>query len=69
MLLGDTAIASTILDRLLYHSHVLNLGRVSYRLREKRYAGIFSSHHLLCAAAEKSDDNYAGCRNTWPPGH
>ena len=32
-LLGDTVIASAILDRLLHHSHVLNIRGESYRLR------------------------------------
>ena len=56
--LGDTVIASAILDRLLHHSHVLNIRGESYRLREKRHAGLFSSHHLLGAAAENGNDNY-----------
>ena len=46
-LLGGTVIASAILDRLLYHSHVINIRGESYRLREKPNAGLFSSHHLL----------------------
>ena len=46
-LLGDTVIASAILDRLLHHSHILNIRGESYRLREKRQAGLFSSHHVL----------------------
>ena len=45
-LLGDTVIASAILDRLLHHSHVLNIRGESYRLREKRQAGLFPSQHL-----------------------
>ena len=57
-LLGDTVIASAILDRLLHHSHVLNIRGESYRLREKRHAGLFSSHHLLGAGAENGNDNY-----------
>ena len=48
-LLGDAVIASAVLDRLLHHSHVLNIPGESYRLREKRQAGLFSSHHLLGA--------------------
>ena len=35
-LLGDTVIATAILDRLLHHSHVLNIRGESYRLRDKR---------------------------------
>ena len=38
-LLGDTVIASAVLDRLLHHSHVLNIRGESFRLREKRQAG------------------------------
>ena len=41
--LGDTVIASAILDRLLHHSHVLNIRGESYRLREKRQAGLFTA--------------------------
>ena len=32
-LLGDTVIATAILDRQLHHSHVLNIGGENYRLR------------------------------------
>ena len=56
-LLGDTVIASAILDRLLHHSHVLNIRGESYRLREKRHAGLFSSHRLLAAASGNGKDN------------
>jgi len=44
--LGDTVIATAILDRLLHHSHVLNIRGESYRLREKKRAGLFGSAHL-----------------------
>jgi hypothetical protein len=33
-------IATAILDRLLHHSHVLNIRGESYRLREKKQAGL-----------------------------
>ena len=61
-LLGDTVIASAILDRLLHHSHVLNIRGESYRLKEKRQAGLFSSHQVVGigpgeAGAIKSLDN------------
>jgi DNA replication protein DnaC len=39
---GDPVIASALLDRLLHHSHVLNIRGESYRLKEKREAGLFS---------------------------
>ena len=57
-LLGDTVIASAVLDRLLHHSHVLNIRGESYRLREKRQAGLFPSQQLLNAAPEEAGGNY-----------
>ena len=39
-LLGDSVIAAAILDRLLHHSHVLNIRGESYRLAEKRAEGL-----------------------------
>lgn len=39
--LGDAVVATAILDRLLHHSHVLNIRGESYRLREKKRAGLF----------------------------
>src|SRR5215813_5458436 len=39
--LGDAVIATAILDRLLHHSHLLNIRGESYRLREKKQAGLF----------------------------
>ncbi len=39
--LGDPIIATAILDRLLHHSHIVNIRGHSYRLREKRRAGLF----------------------------
>ena len=53
-----TVIASAVLDRLLHHSHILNIRGESYRLKEKRQAGLFSSHHVLRSTPEESDDNY-----------
>ncbi len=41
--LGDSVIAAAILDRLLHHSHVLNIRGESYRLREKKRAGFFGT--------------------------
>jgi hypothetical protein len=37
---GDQVLATAILDRLLHHSTVLNIKGESYRLREKRKAGL-----------------------------
>ncbi len=44
--LGDPVIATAILDRLLHHSHVLNIRGDSYRLREKKRAGLFGPRPL-----------------------
>ena len=41
-----------ILDRLLHHSHVLNIRGESYRLREKRQAGLFPSQQHLPSRPE-----------------
>jgi DNA replication protein DnaC len=37
---GDPVIATAILDRLLHHSHILNIKGDSYRLKEKQKAGL-----------------------------
>lgn len=42
---GDSVIASAILDRLLHHSVTLNIKGESYRLREKRKAGLLRPAH------------------------
>jgi len=40
---GDTVMASAILDRLLHHSLTFNIKGESYRLKEKRRAGLLHS--------------------------
>lgn len=40
--LGDAVIATAILDRLLHHSTTLNIKGESYRLKEKRKAGLLA---------------------------
>jgi DNA replication protein DnaC len=37
---GDDVIAAAILDRLLHHSHAFMVQGESYRLRQKRKAGL-----------------------------
>lgn len=39
---ADQVLAAAILDRLLHHSTTINIRGQSYRLREKRMAGVFS---------------------------
>ena len=48
-----------MLDRLLHHSHVLNIRGESFRLREKRQAGLFPSQQHLAVSPEEAGDNYA----------
>ena len=38
---NDQVLATAILDRLLHHSTTLNVKGESYRLKEKRKAGLF----------------------------
>ena len=40
---GNTALTSAMLDRILHHSHVIQIKGDSYRLKEKRKAGIVKS--------------------------
>jgi hypothetical protein len=60
--LGDSVIATAILDRLLHHSHVLNIRGESYRLREKKQAGLIG---VGTAALTPSQDD---ATNDNPPG-
>jgi len=50
---GDQVIATAILDRLLHHSTVVNIKGESYRLKEKRKAGLLtrSEPHVVEALA------------------
>ena len=43
---GDPVVATAILDRLLHHSHVVTIRGDSYRLREKRRAGLVKAATL-----------------------
>jgi DNA replication protein DnaC len=54
-ILADQVLATAILDRLLHFSTTLNIRGQSYRLREKRKAGVFSE--LAEAAKEAQDPN------------
>ncbi|WP_342405116.1 IS21-like element helper ATPase IstB [Brevibacillus sp. FSL K6-2834] len=40
-LMGDPVLATAVLDRLLHHSHVVNIRGNSYRLKEKLKTGIY----------------------------
>jgi len=38
----DTALTSAMLDRLLHHSHILQIKGESYRLKQKKQAGLIN---------------------------
>lgn len=42
-LFGDAVLASALLDRLLHHSHIVNIRGQSYRLREKVRVGVYGA--------------------------
>ena len=44
---GDRVIATAILDRLLHHSTIVNIKGESYRLKEKRKAGLLTEANRL----------------------
>ena len=63
--LGDPVIATAILDRLLHHSHVLNIRGESYRLREKKRAGLFSAPLIpMEGGTPPADSRYPGWVNS-----
>src|SRR5690349_2647008 len=51
---GDPIVATAILDRLLHQSHVLTIRGDSYRLREKRRAGLLQKASTASALVETS---------------
>jgi DNA replication protein DnaC len=58
--LGDSVIAAAMLDRLLHHSHVVNIRGESYRLREMKRAGVVgaaSPRPLLSPPANGKEDH------------
>lgn len=56
--LGDTVLATAILDRLLHHSHVLNIRGESYRLKEKRRAGLFAPTQMTMNESAPTDKDH-----------
>lgn len=57
---GDQTIAAAILDRLLHHSTTINIRGESYRLKERKRAGLFASAPPASAAT-------GGKRSALPP--
>jgi hypothetical protein len=60
---GDQVVAAAILDRLMHHSHVVTIRGDSYRLREKRRAGMFR----VQAARTSSSGGVGGVPPPTPP--
>jgi len=56
-LFGERVIASAILDRLLHHSHTINIKGESYRLKEKRRAGTVP-HPIVLPRKEEHDNDH-----------
>ncbi len=50
-LFTDQVLATALLDRLLHHSTIINIRGQSYRLKEKRQAGVFQPPPALEATA------------------
>jgi len=48
---GDQIIATAVLDRLLHHSTIVNIKGESYRLKEKRRAGLLTRSELYTQTA------------------
>jgi DNA replication protein DnaC len=53
---GDKVVTTAILDRLIHHSHIINIQGESYRLKEKKETGILSSD-IYKARAKKFSQN------------
>jgi DNA replication protein DnaC len=51
---GETTIATAILDRLLHHSTTINIRGESYRLKERKKAGLLNAPVKMGASAEKT---------------
>lgn len=46
-LMGDNALATAVLDRLLHHAHVVNIRGPSYRLKTRAKAGLYATPNPL----------------------
>ncbi len=44
-LMGDTVLATAVLDRLLHHSHIINIRGNSYRLKDRLKTGLYGNPH------------------------
>jgi len=51
---GDGVLATAVLDRLLHHSHVSSVRGESYRLRDKKRAGLLTAKEVRCGEGRPS---------------
>ena len=56
---GDQVIATAILDRLLHHSTIINIKGESYRLKEKRKAGLLTRSEPYTAGQQPASHTQA----------
>ena len=61
---GDPVIATAILDRLLHHSTTVNIKGESYRLKEKRKAGLLTRSEPYTAAGSPAARNRPHLKRT-----
>ncbi|DAB34366.1 MAG TPA: transposase [Sulfurospirillum sp. UBA12182] len=54
---GDKIVTTAILDRVLHHSHIINIQGDSYRLKEKKDQGVLHSEIYKFEAKSSSFDN------------
>jgi DNA replication protein DnaC len=57
---GDRVIATAILDRLLHHSTIVNIKGESYRLKEKRKAGLLTRSEPFTDSVARIDNGTNG---------
>lgn len=57
---GDRVIATAILDRLLHHSTIVNIKGESYRLKEKRKAGLLTRSEPFTDSVARADNGTNG---------
>jgi DNA replication protein DnaC len=57
---GDRVIATAILDRLLHHSTIVNIKGESYRLKEKRKAGLLTRSEPFTDSVARTDNGTNG---------
>ena len=65
---GDPVLTAAMLDRLLHHSTVVSIQGESYRLKDKRRAGLLKTPapaYTACPAGSTVTSRAPLCRNSW----